>query len=100
MNVNRYAVEMRVSRGGKEPRIVTRIEHAYSVLDALQQAGVNHVAENPGEMPEGVVHIGPPMDALEVPPGVVLHPHDFAAAFGGVAGATELLASDPPEKPE
>jgi hypothetical protein len=65
--VNRYQVDMRVSRGGKDPRIVTRIEPAYSVLDAIMQASVNHVAENPGEACEALVHIGPPADTAPAP---------------------------------
>ncbi len=69
MGVNRYEVEMRV-HAGKGFRLVTRVEHAYSVTDAILQAGMNHIAEHPGESVEKLVHVGPPSDAIEPPPQI------------------------------
>lgn len=68
----RYEVELKVSRLGQEPKSVVRIEHAYSPMDAIMQAGLNHAGENPGEQAVAFLHVAPPADAIETLPEVTL----------------------------
>jgi hypothetical protein len=65
--MNKYEVTLRVSTGGKKPRVVTRIEHAVHALDAVMQSTVNHSGDNESEIIERVLHVGP---VLETAPEV------------------------------
>ena len=65
--VNRYEIDMRVSTKGKDDaHIVTRIEHAYSVMDAIMQAVVNHSGANPSETIEATIRVSPPADEIRI----------------------------------
>lgn len=59
-----YEVEIQLTNlNTKERRLVTRTEHAYSVIDACVQASLGISAEA-GSSEAKVVRIGPPRDAI------------------------------------
>ena len=63
---NKYEVEMKVSRAGKHPRVVTRVEYAYNVIDAFMQANINHAGENEGETCDRLIRVSPPVSSMSV----------------------------------
>jgi hypothetical protein len=63
---NKYEVEMKVSRAGRHPRVVTRVEYAYNVIDAFMQANINHAGENEGETCDRLIRVAPPIGSMAV----------------------------------
>ena len=67
-DVHVYDVELLVLRAGEtKPSLVTRREHAYSIMDAAMQAGINYSGQSDVPVTSTkIVRIGPPLDvALE-----------------------------------
>jgi hypothetical protein len=78
--INRYELVMVVTtKATGERKTVTRLEHAYTVQDALMQALVNVQEGRTDKMDTAILSIGPPeedilktMDAVRMPgiPGI------------------------------
>lgn len=65
--MNVYEIELTLTaRQTRKVTTVTRVEHAYGVMDAVQQALMNAgVDANLGGQDVAFVHVGPPREAIE-----------------------------------
>lgn len=67
-----YEVELRITEKATDPRVdhgkvelVTRTEHAYSLMDAMHQAVFNHIAGGTQDIDMKVVRVGPPLELIQ-----------------------------------
>ena len=63
MSLNAYEIEIQVKPRGGEAKIVKRVEHAHSTMDAIQMAIFNAGVQYAG-MEMTLLHVGPPTEEL------------------------------------
>lgn len=60
-----YEVELKVThKATGKVELVTRTEHAYSLMDAMHQAVFNQIAGDPTDVDIKMVHVGPPLELI------------------------------------
>lgn len=91
-----YEVDLRITQKATgQVKLVTRTEHAYSLMDALHQALI-HASVDLGDVDVKPLRIGPPDEAIRAAAGM---PAGLAATIAGLLHTAGVRTADAAKRP-